>query len=148
MTQYTNEDSWGEFQSAFWMNVRVDGGEIHDSRPEMLQEYCMLSAQQIIEYLTEPHDFAAIISGVVKVHDPNYLIGGGDLILANETTRQSLRDKTGSANPVFKIQPNHPIATLLANLLQNKEGCEFYFKVACILAEAATDEEFAPYLYH
>lgn len=147
MTQYTNEETWTEFQSSFWTSVRTDDSGVEDSRQKMLREYCELQAQQILDYFTEPHDFAAIISTVVGINDSAFLAGGGELILANEKTLGALRTKAASSNPLLKIAPGHPIGAVLTDLLRTEAGCRFYIAVALILAEAAEDEEFSAYIY-
>lgn len=147
MTQFASEESWSEFQSSFWTSVRTDDMGVEDSRQKMLRRYCELKAQALLEYLTEPHDFAAIISAVVGINDPDFLAGCGDLILANDKNLAALRAKAVSANPLLKVQPNHPIGTVLSDLLQTEEGCRFYLNVARLLAEAAEDEEFSSYIY-
>ncbi|GEM_PF-1432300 len=148
MTNYTNEETWSEFQSSFWTNVRIDdSGDIEDSRQQMLDMYCKLQAQELLDYLTEPHDFAAIVSAVVGINDSKFLAGGGEQILANNKALNMLRAKSTSPNPLLKIAPNHPIKKILTDLLQTDEGCRFYIAVALILAEVAEDEEFSAYIY-
>jgi len=147
MTQFTDQQIWEEFQGCFWAYIRPDGASFDDNRTPTLIEYCELTAQQILDFYTEPYDFAAIISEAVKVNDPSFLLGLDEVTLADESSRQALRDKAASSKPLFQTQLNHPVNQILNDLLQTEKGCRFYVQVACILADAANDEEFAPHLY-
>ena len=131
---HSNDNDWTDFQGAFISYVHIDDSSVDDTRHATLCEYCKLSAQQVLDYMTLPSDFAAIISGVAFANDPR-------------TFGYAKPAKTGDYRLYFTVKSGHPVEHLLNNLFQTEEGATFLVQVALILADAAEDEEYAPYLY-
>jgi hypothetical protein len=128
------DSEWSDFQGAFNIYVQIDGISVEDNREDNLKNYCQLTAEAILKYMTQPSDFAVIISKVAMAKSSPMQIGPTITPGSNFEL-------------YFQTLPGHPVGTLLQNLLRSKKGCNFLTKVACILADAAEDEEYASYLY-
>ncbi len=128
------DTEWTDFQGAFNSYVQIDDASVEDNRGKTLEFYCRLTAEEVLKFMTQPSDFAVIISGVAKAKNSPMQIGTVVALGSNFEL-------------YFQILPGHPVGTLLQNLLRSKKGCSFLTRVSCILADAAEDEEYAPYLY-
>jgi len=142
MSELSNPNDWMDFQGAFNAYVRIDGAEVTDSRTDLLNDYSKLTADQVVNFVM-PSDFAAVICGIVFIDDP------AALSLFTSCTEHDAFERLQSYHKAHRrvLQcDNMFIAKKLSAFLQSQEGAWFYLRLAFILADAAEDEEYQPYL--
>jgi len=136
----SNSEQWTDFQGCFWSYVRINGADVNDTRQQTLELYCNLPSEEIIGH-SQASDLAVILSNAVKAAKPHDIISA-KAMLSDDKVVEIFQDR-----PLLIARPGHSVSMLLGALLQTQEGCALYLQVACILSDAAADDEFAAYLY-
>lgn len=130
-----------EFPASLGVYVFDDGeGGQEDARDGRAREMAARSAEELARLMGEvPQDLAAMISGAIaKVREPSVnrimFLRGAKLLAALQVLARS-----GELPIVAKY--GHPVAVLLAGLLDDADACALYRDMAVILLRASRDQE-------
>lgn len=134
-----------EFLSAFRVYVRLQEDQtMNDDRDAAARKLAALPVMQVVS-LMEPHDLAAIVSGVTAVVSPSAV--ARLKLLDGKRLQSTLMTLTRNGSLPLAVADDHPIGAMLIDMIQGIQGARAYRDIAALLDVARTKHQLRPYLH-